>query len=413
MGTRFLTKLFPERNCYDIIWIYLANKYKYLAFIMKQIITTQPKTNTKSLALSESPKKSLAKNSSLAKLGQYFFLVLPIFDKATSVLATDTREKSLANIEYGVIEREYVYNNRVVTISAHHAIVDLDEAEVFVPDIRRYANKEGKFCDTQVWNHPNGESSNVCQETSCQATDEKHKTKNGVTTGQLETCTSYDSPLFSITEWHDKIDARLLINANWFEIRGFSDHLHERPCTFNSGLLISDGVVISPSDRPNKETDYLDSIVFFKDDTSGSRAEILNNSQIQSKLKALEEKGFPVESAVSGFIIAENGSVINGSRRNANSEKTSVPRSGIGSKDGRKLHLITIQPGTKVRLTGNKGIRYEDFAQLFLDQGAYTVLNLDNSGSAQFSLRDGAQTVVSEKGDKEGHRPIPSVLAIK
>jgi exopolysaccharide biosynthesis protein len=133
----------------------------------------------------------------------------------------------------------------------------------------------------------------------------------------------------------------------------------------NVGLVISDGVLISPANSS------YDAIVFYRDGTVAIVG--------QSELKDTSYTG--IKNAVGGFHqILTNGEA---AERTLNREERH-PRSAIGiSSDGRYLYLLVIDG----RQLSSIGSTEKETALLLRALGSWNGLNLDGGGSTALALR--------------------------
>lgn len=195
----------------------------------------------------------------------------------------------------------------------------------------------------------------------------------------------FSESMFTLSEWResssDKQKPHLLINANWYNIweSGIPDNgnkINPRTFvrTFLSGLVISNGEVVSEHTALDQNDIPLDSIII---DKKRHIATIFSNNEITTLKQANK---FPLKNidAVSGFILLKNGMIVSTPHQN-NNALNHAARTGIGiSENGKKLYIIVVQPGIK-----HIGVTAHEFAAIFKKLGVNEAINLDNNGSTE------------------------------
>jgi len=144
----------------------------------------------------------------------------------------------------------------------------------------------------------------------------------------------------------------------------------------NIGIVISDGVTLSPANR------RYDALVFYKkENPEAVRAAVVRQSSIQDSAEY-------IENAVGGFHqILVNGMI-------AQNSETRHPRSAAGiSQDGRFLVLLVVDG----RRTASAGSTEEETAAILKALGSHNGINFDGGGSSALAMRypDGNVSVVN------------------
>lgn len=233
-------------------------------------------------------------------------------------------------------------------------------------------------------------------------------------------------PMFDILEWSKLANPRppyIIVNTNWFDIRGPRYFPYNMPCTDVFGYLVNSGTVLSQyskpdhqrNEKPGQDGTMLDAFVVTEATGSIFAFDLAIKTYDQLQALGRAARLATVKFAVGGFVIARDGIPINSPE--SNKPTTRNPRSAIGlSADGRTMTVVVVQGGPN-----GEGLDAELMARFLVERlGASTVLNLDNSGSSQFLFKesDTAAPVVSVKGDRLqddstlAYRPVPAVLVI-
>ncbi|WP_239154523.1 phosphodiester glycosidase family protein [Amycolatopsis sp. FDAARGOS 1241] len=117
--------------------------------------------------------------------------------------------------------------------------------------------------------------------------------------------------------------------------------------------------------------------------------------------------GVPFRSAVGGFPILENGTVVPGQ-----DAKAAAVRTGAGfSADGHEMFLVAVQPAPGV----SGGMTTPEVAQLLQQAGAANAVNLDGGGSTTLVAWDpgaDAVTVRNRPTDAAGERSVANGIGI-
>ena len=168
-------------------------------------------------------------------------------------------------------------DQKVYNIKGYSAEIDIENAEVFVPDSPFYSSTDDNK--------------------RCISVDNKDKN------GKI-----LISPMYSLVNWRKFAPLRLMINANWFDVSGPANFPYTQPCTNIFGYSVSNGSQVSSKsteDNGNK----LDSLMFFyNSSTRVTTASIVANSDIGKN-----NYTNPI-AAVSGFIILKNGATVSTSK---------------------------------------------------------------------------------------------------
>ena len=142
----------------------------------------------------------------------------------------------------------------------------------------------------------------------------------------------------------------------------------ERQPIRNMGIVISDGVLLSPVNQ------YYDALIFFRNESNNQRrAAIVSQSSITSTVN--------IENAVGGFHhILIGGQPAQRTLNNAGRH----PRSAAGvSSDGRYLYMLVIDG----RRAGSIGSTERETALLLRSLGSWDGLNFDGGGSSALAMR--------------------------
>ena len=183
--------------------------------------------------------------------------------------------------------------------------------------------------------------------------------------------------LYNLMDWRSIHPANLLVNGNWFDVtRDEFKSSHQNRCSNLRGLSVSQGAVLSNAFTANAD-DLLDGLLvgtaLKNNPEQNIPVAIASNAEIRSVYTA-------PQNAVGGFIILKEGSFVESPSSN-NPEQT-WSRSGVGlSEDGQTLIVIVEQRGRFLDV--KEGLSARNFARLLKHYGAWTAINLDNSGSSQ------------------------------
>ncbi len=146
--------------------------------------------------------------------------------------------------------------------------------------------------------------------------------------------------------------------------------------------------------------------------TLGKTAEVISNSyKVGSKVELNIDVGFDIEkikTAVSGgTLLVKNGEIPTFTHNITGSN----PRTAVGvSKDGKTFYLITIDG----RQATSIGVTQTEFAEILIEKGIYTAMNLDGGGSTTMVVKElGDTTPTIENSPSDGSlRNVPNAIAI-
>lgn len=226
-------------------------------------------------------------------------------------------------------------------------------------------------------------------------------------------------PMFNIMEWEELARPNppfVMVNANWFDIRGPRYFPYNMPCTDVFGYLVDAGNVMSEYSKPDVQFgEKLDAFVVTETGKPGIKYDLAIRSSDELRDIGRPGRLAMVKYAVGGFITARNGIPLPSAQGNKPTVANS--RSAIGlSPDNRTMTIVVVQGGPD-----GEGLDAEMMARYLIEShGAKTVINLDNSGSSQFlyALSDSSGYIESRPGDRtqDGKavalRPVPAVLVV-
>lgn len=146
--------------------------------------------------------------------------------------------------------------------------------------------------------------------------------------------------------------------------------------------------------------------------TLGKTAEVISNSyKVGSKVELNIEVDFDIEkvkTAVSGgTLLVKNGTVATFTHNISGSN----PRTAIGvSKDGETLYLITVDG----RQATSIGVSQTELAEILIEKGIYTAMNLDGGGSTTMVVKELGDTLPTvENSPSDGSlRNVTNSIAI-
>ena len=204
------------------------------------------------------------------------------------------------------------------------------------------------------------------------------------------------------TSWRTTLGARFAVNTNFFDIAQ-SPMSYE--CSNGLGISVSDGIELS--DYNNREV-----LVIYNLATAaqqGRPAEIVKDSDIQSSWPQIAEFAF------AGNLLIKDG-VAQPSQPDPSNRRA---RAAAGlTRDGETM-IIVIQndgsDGDDNPVNGTvRSATLPGMATALLRQGAYTAINLDGSGSAQFWFKNTQIEFKSLPSDSSGlYRGIPIAIGMK
>lgn len=146
--------------------------------------------------------------------------------------------------------------------------------------------------------------------------------------------------------------------------------------------------------------------------TLGKTAEVISNSyKVGSKVELNIDVGFDIEkikTAVSGgTLLVKNGEIPTFTHNITGSN----PRTAVGvSKDGKTFYLITVDG----RQATSIGVTQTELAEILIEKGIYTAMNLDGGGSTTMVVKElGDTTPTIENSPSDGSlRNVPNAIAI-
>lgn len=221
----------------------------------------------------------------------------------------------------------------------------------------------------------------------------------------LDNLKSNESILISeVNKWSSNYEYAVLYTKEWGEYSVGS----------SSDLILTELVV-----KNNKvvEVRYNQSAVEIPENgfvvsTLGKTAEAISNSyKVGSKVELNIDMEIDVEkvkTAVSGgTLLVKDGKVATFTHNITGSN----PRTAIGvSKDGKTLYLITIDG----RQTTSIGVTQTELAEILVEKGIYTAMNLDGGGSTTMVVKElGDTDATIENSPSDGSlRNVPNAIAI-
>ncbi len=205
------------------------------------------------------------------------------------------------------------------------------------------------------------------------------------------------------TSWRTELGARFAVNANFF-YKWRSPSYFE--CGYGLGTSISNGRLQSPD--ATFEGNQTSTLVIYNPTTAkstGIHAEIVPGSQVSSFSKG------SVQFAFSGMELVRDGVPM----PSQPDPDTGRARAVVGiTRDGKTLIFVIQNNGHDRGGPRNERASLRGMATALIQLGAYTGINLDGAGSAQFWFKNNRSEFKSLPSDPDGlYRGVPIAFGIK
>ncbi|WP_166355117.1 phosphodiester glycosidase family protein [Phytoactinopolyspora limicola] len=176
-------------------------------------------------------------------------------------------------------------------------------------------------------------------------------------------------------------------------------------------VVVTDGVVAEVVDTPRAGAIAEDTFVLVGREAGAAALRTLEpGDEVGVDYQVRAPDDMRVRAAMSGRQVL----VVDGDAQKLPPENnTREPRTAVGfSADGSHMWLVTVdgrQPGH------SDGIGLDELAEVMVELGAHSALNLDGGGSTTLVARDPGQAdahLVNRPSDAAGQRPVPTGLAL-
>jgi uncharacterized lipoprotein YddW (UPF0748 family) len=201
--------------------------------------------------------------------------------------------------------------------------------------------------------------------------------------------TANESILTTTTSWRTTTGVRLAINANFYAVASPSSQADI------VGLAMSQGQIVSP---PRLFNGVPDPAITF---TASRQASIGNfsSSQLTGVYNAIAGVGPSTTDTDPGTLLVTNG-VNTGATARVDPNGLNA-RTGIGvNQAGTRLYIIVVDGGQS---NWSVGMTLPQFADLFIQQGAWRAINLDGGGSSSFVFVQDNGTTVQNRPSNAGN----------
>lgn len=241
------------------------------------------------------------------------------------------------------------------------------------------------------------------------ATNPGNCTANANYKNPLEPVVSNGS--FGKAPWTSFYTARLMMNANFFDINSGNPNDPLVQCTTALGYTISNTVIISPFSQVHSvDTQTMAFFTPSYSTSSGNYVDILGQNAVVAQMQN-------IQNAISGFKLLSDGQYVQ-QPAGINPDRNHA-RAGVGvSKDGKTIILTVVNNGNDGGAYPNGGVTLNGLAMLLKSLGSENALTLDGSGSAQMGFDNGTKaykSVGSDSYDSNSNlfRAVPVFLGVR
>jgi len=211
--------------------------------------------------------------------------------------------------------------------------------------------------------------------------------------------------------WSNFYSARLMMNANFFDLAPGNPYSPSVLCTNALGFTITNTATVSPYSAVHGAATQ--TMAFYTPayvSSSGTYVNILQQSDVNSQRAN-------IQNAISGFTLLSGGVYVQ--QPSGIDPDSNRARAGMGiTPDGKTIILAVVNNGNDGGSYPNGGTTLPGLASLLKSLGASKALTLDGSGSAQMVFTNGAVTYKSVgsdtySGSSHLYRPVPVFFGVR